>query len=83
MVVTTIDSQKFYYEVHQQIYKTIVNLYYKGNTIDLISVKEELEKKEEFYKFDILDYLVKLMEVAENNRNVNEYLKEMQKRSLK
>ena len=83
MVVTTIDSQKFYYEVHQQIYKTIVNLYYKGNNIDLISVKEELEKKEEFYKFDILDYLVKLMEVAENNRNVNEYLKEIQKRSLK
>lgn len=63
----------FYMESHQIIYKNILDLFNKGQSVDLVTLTEELKKKEMLERIGGITYLSLLMNSVPNVLNIQYY----------
>ncbi len=71
----TLKKEDFYREDNQSIYEAITNLYSKGEPVDIITVKDELESMGMFEKVGGLEYLSELPEKVPTTANADKYVK--------
>lgn len=70
-----IDKNDFYRIVHRIIYEVIVNLYDKRQAIDVVTLKDELEKIGKLEEIGGAEYLVTIHEAVPNVANAVHYAK--------
>lgn len=59
-----LSKDSFYKTAHQELFQTIVELYDKNQAVDLVILKDELEKRGSLKKVGGLDYLMETLEVV-------------------
>lgn len=74
-------SDDFYNPRHQEIFKAILNLSSKGQAVDMLLVKDELEKSGQFENIGGIDYLLSLTEEIGLLSNIYEYCKLVEEKS--
>ena len=72
----------FYREDNKAIYTSIMNLYTKGEPIDIITVKAQLIEEGKFEQIGGLDYLALLPDKVPTTTNVNKYVKIVEEKSI-
>jgi len=77
-----IKPEDFYREDNKAIYTSILNLYTKGEPIDIITVKAELVEEGKFEQVGGLDYLVTLPDKVPTTANVDKYIKIVEEKSI-
>ena len=83
-VVTAIEMLKpedFYREDNKLIYVAIVSLFNKGEPVDLITVKSELESMGKFENVGGIEYLAELPDKVPTTANVTKYIKIVEEKS--
>lgn len=68
-------SDDFYNPKHQEIFKAIVSLSSRGQSVDILLVKDELEKRDQFENIGGIDYLIDLTEDVGLISNIQSYCK--------
>jgi len=84
-VVAAIEALKkedFYRGDNATIYEAIMNVYAKGEPIDIITVKEELVSMDKLDSVGGLEYLASLPEKVPTTANVEKYVKIVEDKSL-
>lgn len=72
-IINIIDVDDFYYEAHKKIFKAIAELINNSSTADIITVKEELNKKNELEAAGGISYLSSLVDGLPALENIEEY----------
>ena len=67
-------KEDFYREDNQVIYESILNLYSRGEPVDIITVKSELQSMGMFEKVGGLEYLTELPEKVPTTANAEKYI---------
>ena len=75
-------SDDFYRGVHQSIFEIILELFERGEPIDLLSVSNRLEEKEELENIGGTSYLTDLINTVPSAANIVHYAKIVQKKKL-
>ena len=84
-VISAIEVLKpddFYREDNKTIYQAIMNIYSKGEPIDIITTKEELTSLGKLEAVGGLEYLALLPEKVPTTANVEKYVKIVEEKSL-
>ena len=79
--VETLTDSDFYREDNRLIYSAILNLYSKGEPIDIITLKSELESMGKLEAVGGLEYLAKLPDNVPTSANVDKYIKIVEEKS--
>jgi len=74
-VTEIISSQDFYREDHREIFEAIMDLYEKGEPIDLITVAEQLKVRGSLEAVGGLEYLTNLASLVPTTANAKHYAK--------
>ncbi len=74
-------AEDFYREDNQNIFTAMTNLYTKGEPIDLITVKSELESMGKFEQVGGYEYLADLPEKVPTTANADKYIKIIEEKS--
>lgn len=82
-VILVIKTDDFYRENHKEIYEAILDIYEKGNPIDLITVSEQLNIRGTLNNIGGLEYLVNLSEIVPTTSNIKYYIKIVQEKSIR
>ena len=77
----TLSDNDFYREDNRIIYSAIMNLYNKGDAIDIITVKSELSSMGKLEAVGGLEYLAELPEKVPTTANVDKYIKIVEEKS--
>ena len=77
-----IKPDDFYREDNKAIYTAILNLYSKGEPIDIITVKAELVEEGKFEQIGGLEYLAILPDKVPTTANVDKYIKIVEEKSI-
>ena len=72
-VVPILNKNSFYKTAHQELYQTIVEVYDKGQVVDLVVLREELKKRSLLEKVGGIEYLMALEEAVPTIGNVEFY----------
>ena len=83
-VISAIESLKpedFYREDNKIIYSAIMNLYSKGDAIDIITLKSELSSMGKLEAVGGLEYLAELPEKVPTTANVDKYINIIEEKS--
>jgi replicative DNA helicase len=72
----------FYREAHQQIYNCVLELMEKGQPVDLLTVSNELKKKQKFEDVGGSLYLTELLNVIPTTGNVEHYCKIVREKAI-
>jgi len=72
-VVDFISPEDFYKEAHSKIYETMIELFDKGEPIDIMSVKQRLESKKELKKIGGASYISELVETVPTPGHISYY----------
>ncbi len=83
LVIPILSKKSFYKTAHQELYQTIVELYDKGQTVDLIVLREELKKRSLLEKVGGVEYLLELEETVPTIGNVEFYANIVRERYIK
>ncbi|HRY62421.1 MAG TPA: replicative DNA helicase [Candidatus Paceibacterota bacterium] len=81
-VADMLDPDSFYSGKNSVIYKTIFDLYTKGEPIDLVSLSSRLKEKGQLEQAGGASYLAELINTVPSSTNVEHYAKIIQKKSL-
>ena len=73
--IETLSDEDFYREDNRIIYSAIMNLYNRGDAIDIITLKSELSSMGKFEAVGGLEYLAELPEKVPTTANVDKYIK--------
>ena len=73
MVVQIIKADHFYRPGHQLIFQTVVDMRQSGKPIDLVLVRDELDRRKQLAQAGGVEYLVTLAEGVPNAANVEYY----------
>lgn len=79
--IETLSDEDFYREDNKIIYSAIMNLYNRGDAIDIITVKSELSSMGKFEAVGGLEYLAELPEKVPTTANVDKYIKIVEEKS--
>lgn len=79
--VEFISEDDFYREDNKQIYKAVLNLYRRAESIDIITVKSELTSMGKLDSVGGLEYLAELPEKVPTTSNVERYIKIVKEKS--
>lgn len=74
-------QEDFYREDSRIIYSAMLNLYKRGEPIDLITLKSELESMGKFEQVGGFEYLAELPEKVPTTANVEKYIKIVEEKS--
>ena len=79
--IEVLSDNDFYREDNKIIYSAIMNLYNKGEPIDIITLKSELSSMGKFEAIGGLEYLAELPEKVPTTANVDKYIKIVEEKS--
>ncbi len=80
-VTEFLKGEDFYKDAHRVIYEASVSLYEHSEPVDLITVTEELRKRQILEKVGDVDYLQSLMDVLPTAANAEYYARIVQEKS--
>ncbi len=83
VVIQIIDKNSFYKNAHRALFQTIVDLYDQGNAVDLVILKEDLEKKSLLKEVGGIEYLMEIEESVPMAANVEYYAKIVREKGIK
>ena len=79
--IEVLSDEDFYREDNRIIYSAIMNLYNRGEPIDIITLKSELSSMGKFEAVGGLEYLAELPEKVPTTANVDKYIKIVEEKS--
>ncbi len=79
--IEALSDNDFYREDNKIIYSAIMNLYSRGEPIDIITLKSELSSMGKFEAIGGLEYLAELPEKVPTTANVDKYIKIVEEKS--
>jgi replicative DNA helicase len=82
LVADQIDTLDFYSPAHQKIYQAIKDLHAKGKPVDLVTVTDQLQVKNEFDAAGGFIYLTTLLEKTISSANIGAYTQIVKQKSL-
>ena len=80
--IETLKQEDFYREDNKAIYGAILNLYDKGEPIDVITLKAELISVGKFDLVGGLEYIASLPDMAPTSANIDKYIKIVEEKSM-
>lgn len=83
LVVQIIDKNSFYKKAHKELFQAIVDLYDKGHAVDLVILKEELERRSILEDVGGITYLMEIEESVPLAANVEYYAKIVREKGVK
>lgn len=83
LVVPILNKQSFYKTAHQELFQTLVEVYDRGQTVDLVVLREELKKRSLLEKVGGVEYLLELEETVPTIGNVEFYANIVREKSIK
>ena len=72
-VADILTPQDFYHPTHQKIYETILDLFSKGEPIDLLTISSVLKGKKTLKDVGGIDYLTELVQGVPSSAHVAHY----------
>src|SRR3989344_2196068 len=72
-IADIIDANDFYQPHHQKIYKSVMDLFEKGEPIDVLTVSNRLKEKKELKLVGGVDYLTELIESVPTAAHIAHY----------
>ena len=81
-VADFLQIKDFYKKIHQEIYQTVIELFEKGDPIDLLSVSDRLKEKDKLKEIDGNSYLTELINSVPNALHVSSYAKIVQHKRI-
>jgi replicative DNA helicase len=79
--IEALQEQDFYREDNRIIFSAMLNLYGRGESIDIITVKSELSSMGKLEAVGGLEYLTQLPEMVPTTANVDKYIKIVEEKS--
>ena len=79
--IEILKEQDFYREDNKIIYRAILNLYDRGEPIDIITLKSELSSMGKLESVGGLEYLVELPDKVPTTSNIDKYIKIVEEKS--
>ena len=79
--IETLQEQDFYREDNRIIFSAMLNLYSRGESIDIITVKSELSSMGKLDAVGGLEYLTQLPDMVPTTANVDKYIKIVEEKS--
>ncbi|MGR3220825.1 MAG: replicative DNA helicase [Candidatus Anammoxibacter sp.] len=83
LVVQIIDKDSFYKKAHKQLFQSIVDLYDQGHAVDLVILKEELDRRSILDEVGGVAYVMELEESVPMAANVEYYAKIVREKGIK
>jgi replicative DNA helicase len=83
LVIPILNKNSFNKTAHQELYQTVVELYDKGKTVDLVLLREELKKRSLLDKVGGIEYLMELEESVPTIGNVEYYANIVREKAIK
>lgn len=83
VVIPLVNKQSFYKTAHQELYQTIMELYDKGQAVDLVLLREELKKRSLLEKVGGVEYLIELEDAVPTIGNVEYYANIVREKAIK
>ncbi|MGR3318966.1 MAG: replicative DNA helicase [Candidatus Anammoxibacter sp.] len=83
LVVQIIDKDSFYKKAHKQLFQSIIDLYDQGHAVDLVILKEELERRSILEEVGGVAYVMELEESVPMAANVEYYAKIVREKGVK
>ncbi len=80
--IELIDEESFYKEAHRIIYRTIIDLFNRNSVVDLITVTEELKKRNELDPAGGAAYITSLTASIPTAANLEYYAKIVKEKSI-
>jgi replicative DNA helicase len=80
-VVELLNAEDFYRENHRKIFNALVTLFDRGEPVDLITVVEELRRRNHLEDIGGAAYLTALIEACPSSANVDSYAKAVGEKS--
>ena len=80
--IEILKPEDFYRGDHKYIYEAMVNLYNRGEPIDIITLKSELASMGKLEAVGGLEYLAELPEKVPTTANVDKYIKIVEEKSI-
>ncbi|HOE56627.1 MAG TPA: replicative DNA helicase [Bacillota bacterium] len=77
-----ISGEDFYREAHKEIFEAIVDIYNRGEPVDLITLTEKLKTRNTLDAVGGITFLTNLMEAVPTTHNVKYYAKIVEDKSL-
>jgi replicative DNA helicase len=77
-----IGGEDFYREAHKEIFEAIVDIYDKGEPVDLITLTEKLKTRNTLDAVGGITFLTNLMDAVPSTHNVKYYAKIIEEKSL-
>ncbi len=81
-ITEIIDVSDFYREDHKEIFEAIMDLYERGEPIDLITVSEQLKIRGSIDAIGGLEYLTNLVNAVPTTANAKHYAKIVEEKSI-
>ena len=81
-VLEVLSHEDFYKEAHQRIFLAMVDLYERGETIDLISLTDVLKQKKELEKIGGAAYITSLVNQVATSAHVSQHSKIVREKAL-
>ncbi len=72
-VIDILDSRDFYHPHHQEIYESTVELFEKGEPIDILTVSTRLKEKKRLAGIGGADYLTELVSIVPTSAHIEHY----------
>jgi replicative DNA helicase len=83
LIIPVLNKNSFYKTAHQELYQTILDLYDKGQKVDLVILREELNKRSLLEKVGGVEYLIGLEEAVPTIGNVEYYAHIVREKAIK
>ncbi len=83
LVIPILNKLSFYKTAHQELYQVIVDVYDKGQPVDLVVLREELKKRSLLEKTGGVEYLMELEEAVPTIGNVEYYATIVREKAIK
>lgn len=77
-----VSGEDFYREAHKEIFEAVVELFDKGQPVDLITLPEKLKVRNTLEAVGGITYLTNLMNIVPSTHNVGNYAKIIEEKSL-
>lgn len=81
-IIGTIDDEDFYWEEHRILYRTMEDLFESDEPVDIVTVKNELERQSSLNKANGPDYLADLADKVVTTANIDEYTEIVKSKSI-
>ncbi|HHT9144529.1 MAG: replicative DNA helicase [Candidatus Brocadiaceae bacterium] len=83
LVIPILNKRSFYKTAHQELYQVIVDVYDKGQPVDLVVLREELKKRSLLEKVGGVEFLIELEEAVPTIGNVEYYANIVREKAIK